>query len=183
MKKWMAGTGAAGDPRLLAVALVVLGALVRLTQYWNFAPVGAISLFAGARLRGWKAYALPLALMVLTDPFVGGYSAATPLVYASFLISVWIGTRLRRTENPLWIGSAAVAGSLQFFVITNFAWLTASSMYPHTLAGVGECYLAGIPFFWRTLASDLIYSAVFFGLHAWGSRTVAPRERVAAQAA
>ena len=166
----------------LALGLIVLGALVRVTQALNFAPVGAISLFAGARLRGWQAYLVPLALMAITDPFLHGYSAATPLVYASFMISVWIGTRLRQTENPLWIGSAAVLGSVQFFLLTNFAWLTASSMYPHTLAGMIACYAAGVPFFWRTLASDLFYSGLLFGLHAWLSRTVVRSERVAAAA-
>ncbi len=168
--------------RPLAIGLVILGALIRVTQHWNFAPVGALSLFAGARLRGWKAWVLPLALMAITDPLLGGYSKATPLVYLSFLINVWIGTRLRGSENPLLIGSAALAGSIQFFVITNFAWLSASNMYPHTFAGVMACYAAGVPFFWRTLASDLVYSGVLFGLHAWLSRTVVRSERVAAAA-
>jgi len=167
----------------LAIGLVVLAALARVMQHWNFAPVGALSLFAGARMRGWKAYLIPLALMALTDPLLGGYSAATPLVYASLLVNVWIGSRLRQTENPLWIGGAALAGSLQFFLITNFAWLAASNMYPHTLAGVMSCYAAGVPFFWRTMASDLFYSGVLFGLHAWLSRTVVTSERVAVQAA
>jgi hypothetical protein len=168
--------------RPLAIGLVVLGALIRVTQHWNFAPVGALSLFAGARLRGWKAWVLPLALMAITDPLLGGYSGATPLVYLSFLINVWIGTRLRGTENPLLIGSGALAGSIQFFLITNFAWLSASGMYPHTPGGVLSCYAAGVPFFWRTLASDLVYSGVLFGLHAWLSRTVVRSERVAATA-
>ena len=66
--------------RPLAVALLVLGALIRVTQHWNFAPVGALSLFAGARLRGWMAWALPLGLMAVTDPLVGGYSRSTPLI-------------------------------------------------------------------------------------------------------
>jgi len=167
----------------LAVGLILLGALVRVTQHWNFAPVGAISLFAGARLRGWQAYLLPLALMAITDPLLGGYSVATPLVYASFLINVWIGTRLRQSENPVWIASAALAGSVQFFLLTNFAWLTASTMYPHTLGGMLACYAAGVPFFWRTMASDLFYSGALFGLHAWLSRTVAHSERVVPQAA
>jgi len=167
----------------LALALIILGALLRVTQALNFAPVGALSLFAGARLRGWQAYLVPLALMAITDPLLGGYSSATPLVYASFMVSVWIGTRLRHSENPLWIGCAAVAGAVQFFLITNFAWLTASTMYPHTPAGVVACYAAGVPFFWRTLASDLLYSGVFFGLHALLSRTLVRSERVAPQAA
>lgn len=59
--------------RPLAIVLIVLGALIRVTQHWNFAPVGAMSLFAGARMRGWKAYLLPLALMAITDPLLGGY--------------------------------------------------------------------------------------------------------------
>ncbi len=163
----------------LSLGLILLGALVRVTQALNFAPVGALSLFAGARLRGWQAYLVPLALMAITDPLLGGYSAATPLVYASFMINVWIGTRLRQTENPLWIGTAAVAGSLQFFLLTNFAWLYPSTLYPHTLAGVMASYAAGLPFFWRTLASDVCYAGVLFGLHALLSRTVVQSERVA----
>jgi hypothetical protein len=45
-----------------------------------------------------------------------------------------------------------------------------------------SCYVAAIPFFGRTLASDLIFTAVMFGLYAWLSRTVAARERHAAAA-
>src|ERR1051325_8398642 len=95
--------------RPLAIAMVVLCAVMRVIQYLNFAPVGALSLFAGARLRGWQAWVLPLALMAVTDPLLGGYSAATPLVYASFLVNVWIGSRLRDSESPVLIGSAAAA--------------------------------------------------------------------------
>jgi hypothetical protein len=168
--------------RPLAIGLIVLGALIRVTQHWNFAPVGALSLFGGARLRGWQAYLLPLVLMAATDPLLGGYSVATPLVYASFLINVWIGTRLRQSENPLAIGAAAVAGSLQFFLITNFAAWAGFNSYPHTWSGIVSCYVAGIPFFGRTLASDVFYSAVLFGLHAWLSRRVVQSERVAAHA-
>jgi hypothetical protein len=169
----------------MTIGLIVLGALLRVTQALNFAPVGAMSLFAGARLRGWQAYALPIVLMAITDPLLGGYSWATPFVYASFLISVWIGTRLRQSENPLAIGAGALAGSILFFVITNFgAWIGPEhQMYPHTFQGLIQCYTLAIPFFGRTLASDLVYSGVLFGLHAWLSRTVARRERVAMQTA
>ena len=166
--------------RPLALSLVVLGGLARIAQYLNFAPVGAVSLYSGARLRGWKAYLLPLFLMAITDPLVGGYSFATPFVYASFLVSVWIGTRLRSTENPAWIGGAALLCSMQFFLITNFgAWLGMPQVYARSLAGLVNCYMAAIPFFGRTLASDLVYTGVLFGLHAWLSRKVVPAERVA----
>jgi hypothetical protein len=170
--------------RPLAIGLTVMGGLSRFAQNLNFAPVGALSLFAGARLRGWQAYVLPIALMAITDPFRGGYSFATPFVYASFLINVWIGSRLRSTENPSWIGGAALIGSLQFFLLSNFGtWLSPALAYPHTFGGLIRCYIAAIPFFRNTLISDLLYTAVFFGLHAVLSRTVVRSERVAVQTA
>jgi hypothetical protein len=171
--------------RPLGMGLLILGSLARVLPHPpNFTPVGGLSLFGGARLRGWQAYLLPLVLMAVTDPLVGGYSFATPFVYFSLLINVWIGTRLRSTESPLWIGTAAGIGSLQFFLITNFGtWLGSTATYAHTLGGLMSCYVAAIPFYGRTLAGDLLYSAALFGLHAWLSRMVVRSERVAAQAA
>lgn len=164
--------------RPVAMGLTVLGALARLAPHPpNFAPVGGMSLFAGARLPGWQAYLLPILLMVVTDPLVGGYSKATPYIYASFLINVWIGRRLKNSESAMRIGAAAAVCSLQFFLITNLgAWLHG---YPHTWAGFAACYTLAIPFFGRTLAADLLTCGALFGLHAWLSRTIAPRERIA----
>ncbi len=171
--------------RPLALGLTAVAALARLLPHLpNFAPVGALSLYGGGRLRGWQAWILPLALMAVTDPLVGGYSFVTPFVYAAFLVNVWIGTHLRGTENPLRIGGAVALGSLQFFIVTNFGvWLGSAFAYPHTLAGLAACYTAAIPFYGRTLASDLLYSAALFGLHAWLSRRVARAEHIAVQAA
>jgi len=164
--------------RPLAVSLTVAGAALRLLPHpWNFAPVGGMSLYAGARLRGWQAFALPLVLMAVTDPLLGGYSIATPFVYLAFMITVWIGRHLQATENPVRIGAACLASSSIFFFVSNFGvWI--GHAYPHTLAGLAACYTAAIPFFGRTVAGDLFYSGVLFGLHAWLSRTVRTAERV-----
>jgi hypothetical protein len=165
------------------MGLTVLGALVRLAPHApNFAPVGGMSLYAGARLRGWQAFALPLILMAVTDPLLGGYSFATPFVYLSFMINVWIGRRLQTTASPLPIGAACLACSLQFFLISNFATWLGTGLYPHTLAGLGTAYVAAIPFFGRTLAADLLYGGALFGLHAWLSRSISTAERVPATA-
>lgn len=167
-----------------AIGMTLLAGMARLAQNLNFAPVGALSLFAGARLRGWRAYALPIALMAVTDPFLGGYSTATPFVYASFLISVWLGTKLRNTENPAWIGSMALVGSVQFFLLSNLgSWLDPRIGYVHNVAGLLASYTAALPFYRHTLESDLVYTAVLFGVHAWLSRGVARAERVVPQPA
>jgi hypothetical protein len=165
--------------RPLALGLLVLGVLARVAPHPpNFAPVGSLSLFAGARLRGWMAYLLPLLLMAVTDPLVGGYSVATPFVYFSFLLSVWIGTRLRASQSVARVGAAALIASAQFFVISNFGMWLGTAMYPHTMAGLAACYVNAIPFYGPTLAADVLYTGVLFGLHAWLSRMVATGEQV-----
>jgi hypothetical protein len=175
--------------RPLALSLTVLGALARLLPHPpNFAPVGAMSLFAGARLPVWQAYLIPIALMAITDPIyaafygVAPYSRYTIFIYASFLVSVWLGRRLRGSESITRIAALTVLNSIQFFAITNFgSWLWFQS-YPRTAEGLVSCYIAAIPFFGWTLASDVVYTGVLFGLYAWLSRTVAARERVNAPA-
>ncbi len=176
--------------RSLALSLVSIGAIARLVPHPpNFAPVGAVSLYSGARLRSWQAYLIPLMILAATDPILGmifgfrAFTAITPFVYLSFLINVWIGRHLRDTERGWRIGGAAVVGSSQFFLVTNFAVWATGHWYPHTLAGLGECYFLAIPFFGLTLAGDLAYVAVLFGLHAWLSRKYFPQELVEAEPA
>jgi hypothetical protein len=72
-----------------------------------------------------------------------------------------------------------MVGSVQFFLISNFGvWLKFPQSYAHTLSGLAACYVNAIPFYGRTLAADLLYSAALFGLHAWLSRRVARAELV-----
>ena len=171
--------------RPAALSLTVLGAVARLLPHPpNFAPVGATSLFAGARLPRWQAYLVPLALMAVTDPILSPlygfhpYSRYLIFTYLSFLISVWLGRRLRNTESVSRIAAVTVLNSIQFFLVTNFgSWLWFQT-YPRTAAGLADCYVAAIPFFGWTLASDVLYTAVLFGLYAWLRRTVATSERV-----
>lgn len=173
--------------RPVALSLTAAGAIARILPHPpNFAPVGALSLFAGARLPFWQAVAMPLGLMAVTDPILNvmrGYPAFTwyqAFTYLSFILSVFIGRQLRGTESPWKIGGAVMASSLQFFAVSNLgSWLYD---YPHTLAGLSACYAAAIPFFEKTLISDFAFTALFFGAHAILSRTVATHERVPALA-
>ena len=166
-----------------ALGLTLLGGLLRLVPHPpNFAPVGAKSLFAGAKLSGWQAYLVPLLLMAITDPLInstGGcctignfnpFSKGTFFIYGSFMISVWIGRHLRGTNSVGKIGAAAFLCALQFFLITNLPIWLFSTLYPHTFAGLVACYVAALPFFGNTLMSNLLYSAFFFGAHFWLNR-------------
>ena len=173
--------------QLLAVGLAVLAGLLRLVPHpWNMAPIGALGLFGGARLRGRLAFVLPLLVMAATDAVLFAVSRAretvpainevTPFIYASFLVNVLLGRLLARTNSPLWIGGAALAGSAQFFLVTNFAFFL-SGYYGLTLAGLVECFVKAVPFSRGTLAGDLLYTGLFFGLHALLLYRLAPRRQ------
>ncbi len=106
---------------------------------------------------------VPLLSLVAGDVFVG-FHQLIPYVYASFLVSVAIGFWLRRKKSASRIGGATLAGAIQFFLITNFAmWASSTGTYPKTWSGLAECYIAGMPLFWNTLAGDAFYVALLFG--------------------
>ena len=162
---------------ILVFAIIVFAAALRLAPHpWNFTPVGAIALFSGAMVRDRRlAFLFPLLVMFATDAIIG-FNKLSPLVYASFLISVGIGRCLRHKRHIFRIAGATFLGALQFFLITNFGVWAFLNSYPRTSTGLAACYIAGIPFFWNTLAGDAIYASLLFGGFALAGR-LAPRLR------
>ena len=115
--------------------------------------------------------------LALNDAVLGFYPGFC-YVYGAALIPVLLGRLIRNRSGAGAVAAAAMASSFSFFLITNFgSWLWFKS-YPLTAAGLASCYVAAIPFFGWTLASDVVYTAILFGLHAWLTRTVATRERI-----
>jgi Family of unknown function (DUF6580) len=166
-----------GTVRLaVLVCIILFAAAARIAPHpWNFTPVGAMALFSGAMLRERRmAFGVPLAAMLLGDA-VTGFHVLMPVVYGSFLLSVWIGRWLRPSRTIGRVTAATLAGAAQFFLITNFAlWLVPGlGLYPKTLGGLLACYLAGIPFFWNTLAGDALYASLLFGGYAIAERRFA----------
>ena len=156
---------------LLALVLIALAAALRIAPHpWNFTPVGAMALFAGATLKNRRlAFLFPLLALFVGDIFVG-FHKLIPIVYASFLINVAIGLWLRERRTMTRISLATLLGAIQFFLITNFAVWQFLTGYPYTASGLLACYIAGIPFFWNTLAGDALYAVLLFGSFAFAER-------------
>ncbi len=156
---------------LLALVLIALVAALRIAPHpWNFTPVGAMALFAGATLKNRRlAFLFPLLALFAGDIFIG-FHKLIPIVYASFLINVAIGLWLRDGRTVVRISLATLLGAIQFFLITNFAVWQFLSGYPHTATGLFACYIAGIPFFGNTLAGDALYAALLFASFAFAER-------------
>jgi hypothetical protein len=159
------------ESRMLAIGLTLLSALGRLLPHLpNVTPLGGSCLFAGSKISGWLAYLLPLAVMAATDPLLGGYSRLSPIIYACFLLNVYIGRRLLSRVTPARVAATAFLCSLQFFLITNFGvWLLASrshnAFYSADFSGLLACYAAALPFWGRTLTGDLLFSCALFGMY------------------
>jgi hypothetical protein len=169
---------------LIALILIALGVMARVVPHpANFAPVGAIALFGGAVFGSRRAAMLvPLAAMFAGDTILElttgyGYHALMPAVYGSYALIAVLGMLIRhRRRSPVVVGAASLASSTIFFLVTNLAMWTISEVFPRTFEGLGACYLAGIPYFGRTMLSDLIFAAVFFGVHAFASDLTVARE-------
>ena len=159
---------------MLIVTLIVLAAVLRIVPHpWNLTPVGAMALFSGAMFRNrWMAFLLPLASLFAGDVFVG-FHRLMWVVYASFAVSVAIGRWLAENRTVARIGGAVFLGALQFFFVTNFAMWAVGGFYPKTAAGLVNCFVAGVPFFWNTLAGDAVYACILFGGFALAERMVA----------
>src|SRR5215470_3185154 len=152
-------------PRLMVLVCMILAAAAsRLIPHPpNVASITAVALFGGAYLSDKRlAFLVPIAALLLSD-FILGFYGHMEIVYGSFALVVCIGLWLRRRRSALRIASAALAGSILFFIITNFGVWVLDSLYPKTMAGLAACYIAAIPFFQNTLMGDALYTAVLFG--------------------
>jgi len=77
---------------------------------------------------------------------------------------LWSADNSKIGQSVSGVALAAFAGSLAFFFFSNLAVWLSSGLYPLTLAGFSECFIAAIPFYTNTLLGDLFYtSLLFFG--------------------
>jgi hypothetical protein len=151
--------------RFLVIAGMILAAAAsRLIPHPpNFAPISAIALFGGACFADRRlAFTVPLAALFLSD-LVLGLHILMPVVYGAFALIVCMGFWLRKRRTAIPIAGASLAGSVLFFVVTNFGVWAFGSSYPKTLEGLLACYIAAVPFFHNTLFGDAFYCTVVFG--------------------
>ena len=151
---------------LVALAIALAGRLIPHPP--NFAPIGALALFAGIYLSQKNKWALllPLAVLFLTDLAIGFYDTKLMLVvYGSFLFYGVFGLLIKDKKNFGTITLATLAGSFLFYLITNFGVWAFSPMYAPTLDGLMLSYTMGLPFLKYTLLGDLFFVGIFVGAY------------------
>src|SRR5215469_5251318 len=153
---------------MLAYLFVLFAVAVRFLPHpMAFTPVGAALLFFGSRGPRRQMW-IPLALLAASDVVLTTAVYRYPFSWDHFVTwawyagMLWLGSTLKNNAGVVRILGTALAGSISFFLLSNFAVWAAWDMYPHSVAGLMTCYDAGLPFFRRAVEGDLLYTSVMF---------------------
>jgi len=149
-------------------------------EWFNFTALGGALLYFGAR-RPWREMLAPLAALIATDyllttevyayPFRWDGYVTTWAWYAMAMALGWILLHARTTVVR--VAAAIVLGPTSFFILSDYAVWAGSQMYPHTLSGLRDCYIAALPFYRNDLISTGIVAGLAFGIPVLLGRTKA----------
>jgi hypothetical protein len=115
------------------------------------------------------AASVPLAALAISNVLLPGYGSlgVAAVVYAATAWPVLLGTcGILGRDRPRWLAvvGGSLATSLVFFVSTNLAHWAFTADYSHTLAGLGECFVAALPFYRWMPVGDAAWTVATFGL-------------------
>ncbi|MEO6054553.1 MAG: DUF6580 family putative transport protein [Chthoniobacterales bacterium] len=168
-----------------AIFLIVFGAFFRVFRVWldvdilpNFAPLAAIALCSAVYLPRGTALLVPLVALLTSDILlntfyhVSLFSSGMIAIYACYAVAWGIGLVLRRRNTHLLslLGGAFISAIVFYLVTNTLAW-AGNIAYAQTLSGWLQALTIGLPgyaptwtFFRNSLTSDLLFTALFYGL-------------------
>ena len=155
---------------IFPISLIVILAFARLIPHPpNFTPIIAVAIISGCFFKNINLSLLTLLVaMLISDLFIGFYENVI-FVYASLLLITFVFYKISNKINFKNLFIYSFAGSLIFFMVSNFGvWALGSPgvydiAYEKNLNGLVECYILAIPFFGNTFLSTVIfaYPAIF----------------------
>ncbi len=167
---------------IFPISLILILAFARLIPHPpNFTPIIAVALISGYFFKNINLSLLILLFaMLLSDLFIGFYENMI-FVYASLLLITFVFHKISKKINFKNLFIYCFAGSLIFFIFSNFGvWALGSPgvldvAYERNISGLVECYILAIPFFGNTFLSTLVFAYpgifIYKSLPAWsGSR-------------
>jgi|SRR5690606_3631286 len=155
---------------IILIALAVGLRIVLLENYlYNFAPLVAIGLFSGSIIKDAKwAFIVAILSQFIVDVYFqlftnvpGFYGLSQIFTYAGLLAATGLG-RLMADRKAMSVVGFTVAGSLLFFVLSNFG-VWASGVYGYTGASFINTFILGLPFLKNAMMADMMASGILFG--------------------
>ncbi len=150
------------DILIIAGLLVASAVAARLLPHVpNLTPLSAIAIAGGAYLGQRYALLLPFLALLISDMFLGFYSAPVMLsVYGSFALIGVLGLVASMHRNVFVTVMMGAIAPLVFFLITNAAVWAFSPWYAKNLTGLLYAYELGIPFFRTMFVGDVAYTVM-----------------------
>ncbi len=150
---------------IFPISLILILAFSRLIPHPpNFTPIIAVAIVSGYFFKSINLSLLTLLIaMLISDLFIGFYENVI-FVYVSLLLITFVFHKISSKINFKNLFIYGFAGSLIFFVVSNFGvWILGSPgvydiAYEKSLSGLIECYILAIPFFGNTFLSTLIFA-------------------------
>ncbi len=163
---------------------------------WNFTAIGGGLLFFGSRMGAdhaagaqpdaaaraftWRSaakLASALAVLIATDYYLTVFAYGYPFQVSAYLVTwLWyaavclLGLGILRKPTVLRVVAGVLASSTSFFLLSNFMVWAGGVMYPRTVAGLGACFTAAIPFYRNDLVSTALTAGALFGLPVLAAR-------------
>jgi hypothetical protein len=164
----------AGSGVFVIIALVAAASVSRIINAQmhlpNFAPLIALSVFAGAvvRDRKWIPFLVPVLGQLIADSYFslftnipGFYNpAGMAFNYAGLLLATLLGTRM--ALKPVAALGTTLGAAVVFFLVSNFGYF-AEGWNSYSFQGLVKTYVDGVPFFRSTLEGNLVCAVVLFG--------------------
>ena len=159
-------------PAYLLLIAALLSRAVPHAGWYGFTAVGGSLLYFGAK-RSWKEMLLPVAAMAALDYYLTTHVYAYDFLWQDYLITwAWYAAvivlgalLLRQRTTVARVAAGTLLCSTSFFMVTDYAvWAAQPGMYPHTFAGLMNCYVAALPFYRNDLVSTAIVAGLAFGI-------------------
>ena len=123
----------------------------------NFTPILACAVFLPFMTDNkYIQMFLPVSILIVTDPFLGLYSAM-PVVYLCIIFASVISSLFKNYNYKNMIISGLISVGI-WHILVNFAvWISGIQALP-----LSAVYIVAIPYDFRLLASTIIFSSLFF---------------------
>ena len=152
---------------ILAFFVIIFGTALRIflnkiVGIPNFEAITSLSLLTGSFFGAPYSIFIPLLTIFLSDIYFGN-SIIYFFTWSAFILTGLLGSYLKRrsknySSKIIGMGIFAV---FFFYLWTNFGWWLVAGMYPMTLQGLTQCYIAALPFLKNQLFSIFIFVPIF----------------------
>lgn len=167
-------------PALILVCLLVgfraLGAAFP-QELPNFQPLPALFLCSVVFLTKSKAWAIPVAAWLVSNPLASWLQGYSPfeagggviVAFVALLASAGLGLRLRGNPTPTLMLAGGLAAALLFHGVTNTAVWLADPLYAKSVGGLWQALWSGRPsdamptwiFFRNLAAANVLFTTLF----------------------